>query len=56
MLVSMISTQLTSSVYDNWVAKNRLTTVDKDKYEEERTFKECEKAPTTDTEREQEWK
>lgn len=57
MLVNMISTQLTSSVHDNWVAKNRLTTVDKDKYEEERTFKECEKAaPTTDTEREQEWK
>lgn len=40
-------------MHDNQVLMNRVTTVDKDKYEEERTFKECEKAvPTINTERE----
>lgn len=39
------------------VVKNKVTTVDKDKHEEERIFKECEKAaPTFNTEREQKWK
>lgn len=48
---------LTSAVHDNQVVKNKVTTVDKDKYEKERTFKECEKAaPTFNTEREQKWK
>ena len=44
-------------MHDNQVVKNRVTTVDKDKYEEERTFKECEKAALTiNTEMEQKLK
>lgn len=44
-------------MHDNQVVKNRVTTVDKYKYEEERTFKECEKpVPTINAEREQKLK
>lgn len=59
MLVSMILTQLTYEycAWYNQVVKNRVTTVDKNKYEEERTFKECEKTvPTINAEREQKLK
>lgn len=33
---------VTSAVYDNQDVKNRVKKLDKDKYEEEKTFKECE--------------
>lgn len=34
---------VTSATYDNQDVKNRVTTLDRDKYEEEKTFKEREK-------------